>query len=180
MVEQDRNVLAPFAQRRKLNLDRVQAEEQVLAESFFVGELVGRYVGRGDHAHVDRNRLVGADRHDLALLEGGQQLGLEVKRQIADLVEEQGTLIGGFEAAHAIAGSAGEGAFHMPEQLGFEQGLGGRAKVDGDHRVPASARQAVDFARDDFLAGAVLAQDQYVGVGRRGALDQGPHALHRR
>ena len=103
MVEQDRNVLAPFAQRRQLDLDRVEPEQQVLAEALLVGERVGRYVGGGDHPHVDRNRLVRPDRHHLALLERGQQLGLEVKRQIADLVEEQGAVVGGLEAADAVA-----------------------------------------------------------------------------
>ena len=54
MVEQDRNVFAPLAQRRKLDLDRVEAEQQVLPEALLVGELVLRHVGRGDHADVDR------------------------------------------------------------------------------------------------------------------------------
>ena len=75
---------------------------------------------------------------------------------------------------------AGERAFDVAEQLGFEQGLRGRAKVDRDHRMDRAPRQAMDFARDDLLAGAVFAEDQNVGVGRRGAVDQGPHALHRR
>ena len=103
-----------------------------------------------------------------------------MKRQIADFVEEQGAVVGGLEPADAIALSAGEGAFDVAEQLGFEQGLGGRAEVDRDHRVGASPRQSVDFARDDLLAGAVFAEDQDIGIGRRGAVDERPHALHRR
>ena len=90
MVGELEDVLAPLAQGRQLDLDRVEPEQQVLAEAALVGELVGRAIGRGDHPDVDRHRLVGADRHDLALLERGQQFGLEVERQIADLVEEQG------------------------------------------------------------------------------------------
>ncbi len=78
-----------------------------------------------------------------------------------------------------VARGAGEGAFGMAEQLGFEQGLGGRAEVDRDQRLAAPARQAMDFAGDDFLAGAILAEDQDIGVGRRRALDQRPDALHR-
>ncbi len=61
----------------------------------------GDDVGRGDDPHVDRDRLVRADRHHLALLERGQQLGLQMKRQIADLVEEQGAVVGGLEAARS-------------------------------------------------------------------------------
>ena len=62
MVEQNRDVVAPFAERRQLDLDRVEAEQQVLPEALFVGQLVGRHVGRGDNPDVDRDRLVGADR----------------------------------------------------------------------------------------------------------------------
>ena len=78
--------------------------------------------------------LFDADRDDLALLERGQQLGLQMKRQIPDLVEEQGALVGGLEPPDAIACRTGERAFDVTEQLGFEQGLAGRAEVDGDHR----------------------------------------------
>ena len=47
-------------------------------------------------------------------------------------------------------------------------------------RQAATARQAVDLAGDELLAGAVLAEDQDVGVGRRGALDQVADPLQRR
>ena len=107
----------------KSDLDRVEPEQQVLAEAPFVGQLVGRQVGRGDDPHVDRHRPVGPDRDDLALLERGQQLGLEVERQIADLVEEQRAAVGRLEPADAVAAGAGEGALHMAEQLGLEQAL---------------------------------------------------------
>ena len=89
MVEQDRDVLAPLAKRRQLDLDRVEPEQQVLAEPRLVRQLVGGNIGRGNDAHVDGDRLVGADRHHLALLERGQELGLQLKRKIADLVEEK-------------------------------------------------------------------------------------------
>ena len=46
--------------------------------------------------------------------------------------------------------------------------------------MTAAPRQPVDLAGDDLLARAVLAEDQDVGIRRRGALDQGANALHRR
>jgi hypothetical protein len=88
-------------------------------------------------------------------------------------------LASGLEPADPLARSAGKGALHMTEQLGFEQALAGCAEVDGDHRLVSAPRQAVDLARDDLLAGAVLAEDQDIGVGRRGAVDEHPHPLHR-
>jgi hypothetical protein len=44
--------------------------------------------------------------------------------------------------------------------------------------MAATARQPVDLARDDFFSGAILAKDLDVCVGRGGAIDQRPNALH--
>ena len=46
-------------------------------------------LGRGDHAQIELDRLVGADPHDLPLVQGTQQLGLHVQRQVVELVDEQ-------------------------------------------------------------------------------------------
>src|SRR4029079_9849072 len=127
---QQRDVLAPLAQRRKLDLDRVETEQQVLPEPALVGELPGRDVGRGAHADVDRDRLVGADRKHLPLLERRQELGLEVERKIASLCEYERALVGALEAADALARGPREGALGVAEQLGFEQGFARRAEVD--------------------------------------------------
>jgi hypothetical protein len=117
--------------------------------------------------------------HDLPLLESGQQLGLEVERQIAHLVEEQGAAVRRLQAADPVAARVGERALHMPEQLGFEEVLGDRAQVDRDHDIVGAARAAVKLARDELLAGAVLAEDQDIGLGRPGPVDQRIDPAHR-
>src|SRR5215831_17770235 len=75
MVEQYGDVLAALPQRRKLDLDRIQSEEEVLAKLLLVGELVGRGVGCSNDPDIDRDRPVRSNRKDLTLLEGGEQLG---------------------------------------------------------------------------------------------------------
>ena len=87
------------------------------AEAVLVGERSRRQVGRGDDADVHADRLVRADRHHLALFESGQQLGLEVKRQVADLVQEQSAAVRGLEPADPIRLGVGERASDMSEQL---------------------------------------------------------------
>ena len=82
--------------------------------------------------------------------------------------------------ADPVGAGVGEGALHMAEQLAFEQILGDRAEIDRDQHLVGAARAAVQLARDQLLAGAVLAEDQDVGVGRPGALDQRPDPRHRR
>ena len=172
MVDEQKDVLAPLTQGRQLDLDGIETEEEILPEQALVGEPIRRQVGRGDDPDVDRHRLVGADGNHLALLERGQQFGLEVERQIADLIEEQGAAVRRLQPADAIAARIGEGALHMAEQFRFEEIFGDRAEIDRDEHPVGAPRTSVKLARDQFLAGAVLAQDKHVRLGRRGALDQ--------
>jgi hypothetical protein len=56
--------------------------------------------------------------------------------------------------------------------------VGDAARVDGDEGPVAARRGGVEDAREDLLAGAVLAGDEDAGVRRRDALDEGHHLLH--
>ena len=75
--------------------------------------------------------------------------------------------VGRLHPPDPVGAGVGEGALHMAEQLAFEQILGDRAEIDRDQDLVGAARPAVELARDQLLAGAVLAEDQDVGVGRR-------------
>jgi hypothetical protein len=85
-------------------------------------------VGRGDHPHVDLDGLVAADALELALLEEAEQLDLGRRREIADLVEEQGAAVRLLEAAFARARRAGERTALVAEELALEQRLGQRRR----------------------------------------------------
>jgi hypothetical protein len=67
-----------------------------------------------------------ADALELALLQHAQQLGLQVERHLADLVEEQRAAVGELERAGARGDGAGERALLVAEQLALEQVLGAR------------------------------------------------------
>ena len=76
VLDQQRNVLAPLAERRHRDRNDVQTVVQILLEPAVADELAQVAVGRGDHAHVDLNRPLGPERLELALLQHAQQLGL--------------------------------------------------------------------------------------------------------
>src|SRR5690606_34910941 len=118
-------------------------------------------MGRGDHAHVDRAALVGADRPHLALLHDAQQLRLQRRGHVADLVEEQRTAARLDEQTRARGGRAGERAARVAEQLALEQRLGQRRAVDREERTLATRPGLVERARDELLAAAALAADQH-------------------
>ena len=77
-------------------------------------------VGGRDDPHVDLPGFRRAHPLELAGLEHPQQLGLQVEREIGDLVQEQRAPIGQLEAADAIGLGVGERAFDVAEQLALE------------------------------------------------------------
>ena len=118
---------APLAQRRHRDLDHLQAVIEILAELAAQHHRFEVAVGGGDDADVDVDRFVAAKLGELRVLQHVQQLGLERRLHLADLVEEDRAGVGLLELADARRRGAGERAFLVPEQLAFEQlGRGAR------------------------------------------------------
>jgi hypothetical protein len=68
----------------------------------------------------------------------------------------------------------------MAEHFRLEDRFGDAAHVDLDQWPVGACRVGMQQARDDALAGAVLAQDEHVGIGGRDAAQLLQHRLHRR
>ena len=88
--------------------DDAEAVEQVLAEPLLGHLLLEIDVGGRDHPDVDLGRAAGADRPQLAFLEHAQQLHLQRRRGLADLVEEDRPAVGLLEEPLGVAHRAGE------------------------------------------------------------------------
>ena len=114
---QQRNVLAPLAQRRHADADHVQAMVEILAEAAFAHARLEVLVGGGDDAHIRLDLLVAADPVEAALREHPQQPGLQLCRHVADFVQEQSAALGLLEPPAALLLGAGEGAPLVAEQL---------------------------------------------------------------
>ena len=104
---------------------------------------------------------------------------MQLQRDFADLVEEEGAAVREFEAADAVAHRAGEGAAHMAEEFALEQFARNGGAIDADERAVGAAGGFVDGAGDQFLAGAALAGDQHRGGGGRDELDLPQRLLDR-
>src|SRR5205807_8368058 len=134
-------VFAALGQRREVNLDRVEAEEEVLAEAARGDLLLEVGVRRRDDAHVRAPRLRRADALELAGLQHAQELRLEVRRHVRDLVEEERAAVRQLEAADAVTLRVGERAADVAEQLRLEGAFGERARVDRDYRLRGARRE---------------------------------------
>src|SRR5690606_31344723 len=95
-----------------------------LAEATLLDRKRKILVRRGDYPHVDADRRLPADAEELALGEHAQQPGLQRRRHVADLVEEQRAAVGLLEPADPPLHRARERALLVAEELGLEQ-LGG-------------------------------------------------------
>ena len=83
-------------------------------------------IGRRNQAKGGALPDVAADALEGLLLDHAQQLALQVQRQFADLVEEQGAAVGLGEGAIARGDGTGEGAALVPEEL-----AAGELRYDG-------------------------------------------------
>ena len=177
---QERDVLAPLAQRRQRHREDVEPVEEVLAEP--PGRHLGLEVavGGGDDADVHRQRHVLADPADLLLLQDPVELDLHRQRQVADLVEEDGAAVGLLEEAALQAGRAGEGAAGVAEELALHE-LGRQgAAVDRHEAAVLAGAPGVDGPGRQLLAGAGLAGEQHRDVERAGLLEELVDLPHRR
>ena len=98
MPHQQRDILAPIAQGRQVDANDVKAVEEVLAKTALSDEGFQILVGGGDDAHIHLDRGEATDTIELAVGQDPQQAGLEFRRHVADLIEEEGAAIGLLEA----------------------------------------------------------------------------------
>ncbi|EDP64347.1 hypothetical protein BAL199_08998 [alpha proteobacterium BAL199] len=172
MFEQNRDVLGAVAQRRDRDRCDGEAVVQVFAEPAALGFLQKVFLGRGDHPHIDRNRDVGADPLDRALLQYPQQPDLGVQRHRLDLVQEHRSTLGKLKPADPTTLGTGESPRFVPEQLAPDQSLRQRPAIDGNERAGSPVAGLVQSARHQFLAGPGLPGDQDIDPARTDRADQ--------
>ena len=123
-------------QRGSTTVRPLEPRQQIATEALLRYRQPQRRLRGGQEAHVDRDRRRLAERHELALLDRAQQLGLDRQRQLRDLIEEQRPPLGGAQVPGAGALRAGEGPLAVAEQLRLGQRLGERRAVDAPRRPP--------------------------------------------
>ena len=121
-----------------------------------------------------------ADRLDLAFLQRAQELGLDGKGELADLVEHQRPSVRLGEKAAARLRRAGERPARVPEKLGFRQLAGNGRAVEAHERRLCAPALRVDERSDQLLARSGVAPHQHGDVARCHARDRVGQPAHRR
>ena len=162
------DVIATLAQRGQAKGENHESMVEIAPERPIRNGQLEVHARCGENAHIDVDHTLATDAAEFTILDGRQQLCLQWKRQLADLVEEERAAIGLFEKAAVGLLCAGEGAANMAEELGLEEGVRHARTIDSDERATATRGFGVDRARKQPLAGPALARDQDRGLDARG------------
>ena len=176
---QRHNVFLAFAQRWQGDVHGVYAVKQVLAKTAFTHQRLQIHIRGADQPDVHRDGLGATDPYNAAVLKHPQQLGLQVQRDVPDLIEEQRAAVGLLELADMVGMCIGECALHVAEQLALEESLSDGAGVDSHHWLAAAQAQGMYLAGQHVLAGAVFAGDQHRGIRRSNLVDGLADRRHR-
>ena len=109
-----------------------QAEEKIAAEVVGGHHLVQVPIGRRHQAKIAFHFAGAAQGAEAALLQDAEKGFLQRKRQLPDLVEEQGTAVRLPHQPFLRFFGAGEGAFFMTEQKAFGQRFRQGGAIDDD------------------------------------------------
>ncbi len=94
---------------------------------------------------------------------------MRCRGQLARFVQEERTLMGGFEQALAGAVGPGERAALVSEQLAFRQRVGECGAVDRDQRLCGAVAALMNGPGREFLASLGFSGDENGNIRRRGA-----------
>jgi hypothetical protein len=121
VASENRNVLTAFAQARQTYPDHVQAMKQVFAKQSLPDPRFEILVRRGNDADLCLEGRMAANAIVMTIGKHAQQPRLQLRRHIADFVEEQRPALGLLETPLPLRRRTGKCAAFMAEELGLEQ-----------------------------------------------------------
>src|SRR5690606_28235032 len=117
--------------------------------------------GRRKQSRIDFQYRLGPDAADLTTVQCRQQLRLERRTQLADLIEKQRAPVRQLEQSAPNLVRTGERTARMTEELALEQRLRYARTVDRHEARVRAARCAMDRGREHALPGTGLAGDEH-------------------
>src|ERR1700683_2393984 len=121
MLHKGRNVFTTLSQGWQLNRKYTQAKIQIAAE-FAIFDHSGQVaMSRCDKPNIHLVSSTTAQAFEFLFLQYAQQFGLQLRRNIADLIQEERTFIGQLEAAKLLRDGSGEGALFVSKKLALQE-----------------------------------------------------------
>src|SRR5262245_5350548 len=154
-----------------MNREDVEAVEEVFAEGAGSDALLEVLVRGGDDACVDVDRPRAAEPLDLPLLEDAKQLDLDVRRQIANLVEEDRRLIRQLETSDLARKRTCVSASLAAEQLALDERGRNGGTVHPHHRAMAPRAELVNLRGKELFSCSRLPLKEHGRIGGRDLLN---------
>ena len=117
IVRQDQGILTPLAQWGGFNTQHIQAVIEIFPELLLLNRQLQILVGGGDDSQIDGDITGAAQPAERLMLQHPQQLGLQRRAHLADLIQEERALVGFFQQAFLGGLGIGEGAFLIAKQF---------------------------------------------------------------
>ncbi len=121
VFDQNRDIVLPLPQRRKVNRENIKAIVKIGPELPFLYHAPQVLVGRRDEPHVDLKRAGAAQALDLFFLKRAQKFWLQFEWKIPNFIKKQCPTVRRLKASHGLSHGAGEGAAFMAEQFALQQ-----------------------------------------------------------
>src|SRR5215212_2349034 len=139
-------------------MNDVQPIEQILSKRVLRNQPAKVAIGSRNHSHVDPGRrTIRANFLELPGFQKSQEQSLHSQGHLAQLVHQDSPAVSQLELASLVSVRAGEAAFDVPEQLGFEQGLRQSGAIHGDEGSASAQALAMDSAGHQLLPDSTLA-----------------------
>ena len=159
--EQRCQIVEPLAQRRNVEGQHLEPEVQIGAKGTGGHHVVQVPVGGGDEPRRDGTRPRAADSAHLPALQHRQQARLKLQRQLSDLVQVHGAVLGCLDEPGAGGVRVGERALLVSEQLRLDQVPGQCRAVEVHERAFGPIAAVVQRAGREVLPRPGLALDEH-------------------
>src|SRR3972149_2798219 len=160
IIDEERDVLLAFPQRRKKDIHHVDPIVEIPAEAVLLHPPFKIFIRRGQDPAVDLPFLFAADPEKLFLLENIEEFRLEVHVHFTDFVQEDRPVLRDFEPAIFPPVSSGEGPPFESEELAFQEFPREGGAVDLDERLPRTIGCLVKSLGDQVFSGPALPRDE--------------------
>src|SRR5581483_7246486 len=122
----------------------VQPVEEVLAEGPGGDASAQVAMRRRDDPYVRADRLVSADAFELPFLQHAQERDLRLRREVADLVQEDRSTFGELESPESLVQRSRERSPFVPEELRCDQRGLDRGAIHADDPTRGAAGTRMD------------------------------------
>jgi hypothetical protein len=172
VLDEQRQILEPVAQRRQLDRVNVKTVVEVLAQSPFADRLTHRTIGCGQDAHVDWQVFACAEAQNSLLFENTEQFGLHLGPHLGDLIEQKAATVRPLEASLAAAIRASKSPTLVAEQFAFDQAFRDSGAIDCHVWWVLARRSVVNRAGGPLFPRTALASDNHRRARKSGFFDQ--------